>query len=48
MAESLRQVLCFQVGHDRRDSDSGKRRYRSWYWEEPYRFPELTRHLEQC
>jgi hypothetical protein len=26
MAESLRQVLCFQVGHDRRDSsfDSGK------------------------
>jgi len=25
MAESLRQVLCFQVGHDRRDSsfDSG-------------------------
>jgi hypothetical protein len=30
MAESLRQVLCFQVGHDRRDSsfDSGKQRSR--------------------
>jgi hypothetical protein len=26
MAQSLRQVLCFQVGHDRHDSsfDSGK------------------------
>jgi len=30
MAQSLRQVLCFQVGHDRHDSsfDSGKRTHR--------------------